>query len=454
MKYNNNDKYTPNRYNLCLLHVQLTAEREDRLITREDEPQTICFRPGTDKNAANMTVFQHKISGQVSLVNTTCKESGNNRKPFLLLCGGKQQNSFKDLPCQCPGANQLSKLIANKTSSSGKKKKNGFNNSQSLTTNQLMCADYSEINLAAAVRFLSPHNDATGTTNALLILSRFYQYDNIIDLVHQVILADSKNAKATTSNKENALMLLCKHFTGDKIMEVADLLIENGVDIEQKDNEGNTALTLLCSNSKNKKIVKVAELLIEKGIAANQANNLGDNALMSLCQHSQSDSILQFAEMLIKKGLDVNHRNSFGENALIVLCKSSENDQIFQVAELLIAEGIDVNLENNLGESALMRLCEHSESDKIVEVAELLIENGVDIEGTNYDRENALMKLLKHSKSEKIYEVAELLITKGIDINQKDKYGENAVDYLNARSLEDVPNKSQILKLIKKKKAK
>jgi len=98
-----------------------------------------------------------------------------------------------------------------------------------------------------------------------------------------------------------------------------------------------------------------------------------------------------------------------------------------------------------------MRLCEHSESEKIVQLAQLLIENGVDIDGTNYDRENALIKLLKYSKNDKILEVAELLIAKGINVNQKDKYGEIAADYLNARLTDEVPNKSQILKLTKKK---
>ena len=51
-------------------------------------------------------------------------------------------------------------------------------------------------------------------------------------------------------------------------------------------------------------------------------------------------------------------------------------------------------------------------------------------------------------KNPKILQVARLLISKGIDIQQKDKYGKTAVDYMNERSADKVPDKLQILDLL------
>ena len=65
-------------------------------------------------------------------------------------------------------------------------------------------------------------------------------------------------------------------------------------------------------------------------------------------------------------------------------------------------------------------------------------------------KENALIKLCEYSLSNKIFEVAELLISNGADVDQTNINGRNAAYYINQRSNEEVPKKSQILDLLKK----
>ena len=73
-------------------------------------------------------------------------------------------------------------------------------------------------------------------------------------------------------------MKLCWLSESDQIVEVAQLLIANGIQINQTSTGGNNALMYLCWESESEKIVEVAQLLIDNGININQTNKYGANA--------------------------------------------------------------------------------------------------------------------------------------------------------------------------------
>ena len=61
---------------------------------------------------------------------------------------------------------------------------------------------------------------------------------------------------------------------------------------------------LMCLWSKNDKITEVAQLLmydmmLANGIDVNQTNNYGNNVLMAVCLNSESDKIVEVAQLLI-----------------------------------------------------------------------------------------------------------------------------------------------------------
>lgn len=77
-------------------------------------------------------------------------------------------------------------------------------------------------------------------------------------------------------------------------------------------------------------------------------------------------------------------------------------------------------------------------------MAEFLIAKGVNVSHKTQYGDNALSLLCEFSKSDKILQVAELLAAKGVGVV------EDAADYLNRRSIEEVPNKAKIVQLIRK----
>ena len=81
----------------------------------------------------------------------------------------------------------------------------------------------------------------------------------------------------------------------------------------------------LCRYSKNEKIVEMAEMLLDNGIEVNQSNDFGDTALhILLFWNPSSDKIIQIAELLIAKGIDVNQKDKYGRSAADYLNRRNE----------------------------------------------------------------------------------------------------------------------------------
>ena len=190
------------------------------------------------------------------------------------------------------------------------------------------------------------------------------------------------------------LLLLCRNNHSDGLFDCVRLLLERfDIQINQKDKLfRQNALMLLCGWSKSGKILKVAQLLIEKGIDIHQTDKRGWNALMFLCGWSESDKIVEMVKLLTEKGItNVSPTSKCEENALIRLCKWSKSGQILEGAQTLINKGIIVNQIKEKDESrmnSLLKLCFKSVNEEMVEKATQLIEKGIEINQTGRNSSN------------------------------------------------------------------
>ena len=99
-------------------------------------------------------------------------------------------------------------------------------------------------------------------------------------------------------------MLVCIRNESQTLRECVNILLRNrDVDVTVKTFNGNNALHLLCSNNNSPQMMQVAQLLIENGVDVNDTNNKGRTALQYL--QGRRDDLLNKAEMielLISKG--------------------------------------------------------------------------------------------------------------------------------------------------------
>ena len=228
--------------------------------------------------------------------------------------------------------------------------------------------------------------------------------ENLPNIIEYLIV--TKNADL---NKENEFLLMVSK-GGHK--EIAQLLIEKGIDINQTNSIlGQNALHFASGEGHT----DVVRLLIEKGIDINQRDEDGWNAL-HLVSYYRFNEIVQ---LLIEKGIDINQTDEDGQNALHLASREGKTE----VVKLLIEKGIDINQKDKDGQNAL-----HLASyEGHIDIVELLIENGLDINQIDEEGQNALH--LASWKGHK--EIVQLLIQQeGIDFNQKERFfNKNALDF-------------------------
>ncbi|XP_063414904.1 ankyrin repeat domain-containing protein 50-like [Mytilus trossulus] len=126
-------------------------------------------------------------------------------------------------------------------------------------------------------------------------------------------------------------------------MLIANLLIEEGADINSTDNDGNTPLLLSCKYED----IAIGILLINKGCDIHKSDNDGMTPLMNACRRRR----LPIRDRLINEGADIDIPDNNGNTPLSFCC---ENDNLFH-ANILLNLGCEINKPNNDGMTPLMK---------------------------------------------------------------------------------------------------
>ena len=207
----------------------------------------------------------------------------------------------------------------------------------------------------------------------------------------------------------------------DDFDKVKTLITDSNIDINTKTDKGKNALMYACDiGNGNLELVKY---LVEKGIDINAKDNDGETALFKSYEN------FDISKYLIEKGLDINAKNDEGNNPLLISCMCP----YIATVEFLIKEcKADIDVRDNDGNTPLHLVfeCEYPE----IEIIEFLLDNGANINAKNNRGENVLRYACEHYGIE---DIIKFLIEKGADINMKDNIGRSALEA--ACKLEDLP---------------
>ena len=191
----------------------------------------------------------------------------------------------------------------------------------------------------------------------------------------------------TDDQSRTPLILLCEYNNSEDLYKCVQLILRRSdININHRDWFGLNALMGLCCYSKSEEIVQVAQLLIEKGIDINHTNSDGRHALMLLCKWH-----MRFNELPSDLMRRFMSRESFDN--LKLRHWMSEGDLLVQMAELLIANGIHLNHTDNDGMTSLMHLCRWNKSEKIFEMTKLLVSHGAKVKPKDKEGRNAAYHL-------------------------------------------------------------
>jgi len=161
-----------------------------------------------------------------------------------------------------------------------------------------------------------------------------------------------------------------------RLLAVIDYFLKNGIDVNTKDEWGQTALMLAC---------RYLNIDVVKLLLANGANINSECCLEIFAQWDTSVNEIEIQiqielfKLLWSNNIDVNIRNSKGKTALMYIVQYSDNhepvllfEKQMELLKLILDKGADVNLRDNEGKTALMYAVE----SKKYAIEEYLLQQG------------------------------------------------------------------------------
>ena len=234
------------------------------------------------------------------------------------------------------------------------------------------------------------------------------------------------NVNASCLSGRNALMFLAAHAetSSDAENQIKKVLylIENGVDINAVDENGNTALMHAVANHAHTDFILT---LIKAGADINAANKQNETALWITVRQQQAPEILK---LLLEHKANPNTKNSEGETPLWYQLRHQSNDVM---TKLLIRGGAEVDLPNSAGDTPLWYALYQKVSPTVLED---LIAAQQDVNSRNETGDTPLLYAVKNDYPA---EVVKALLNKGADPNLKDRSGYTIYDILQGNQFFD-----------------
>ncbi len=245
--------------------------------------------------------------------------------------------------------------------------------------------------------------------------------------------------------------------------EVAKLLIERGADTSNLDSSHDVLQLLsdkefsfkkpeggetLLTSAVNRGDYDSIPLLLERGVDVNERNMSGETALCCILQRPPHPRTTEIAKLLLMHGADFNIRNARFQTPLQIACLMNYD----KVAELLLELGCETNVyvygnsplhhatENNNGKLVQMLLQyganPNMQSDKVettplheaaisnsIHAAQVLLKHGVDLEVIDVIGRTPLAEAAARG----ILPMVQLLLKHGSSVHTKDKQGKTPV---------------------------
>ncbi|MBR1602034.1 MAG: ankyrin repeat domain-containing protein [Synergistaceae bacterium] len=153
--------------------------------------------------------------------------------------------------------------------------------------------------------------------------------------------------------RDEDFIKLCKIGTAQQVAHA----MENGANVNAKDNDGNTALIWAARNNENPEVIAA---LIKAGADINAKNKNGNTALIWAARNNEKPEVIA---TLIKAGANIDAKNKNGNTALIWAARNNKNPEV--IATLIKADA-NIDAKNKNGNTALIWAARNNKNPEVI----------------------------------------------------------------------------------------
>lgn len=249
----------------------------------------------------------------------------------------------------------------------------------------------------------------------------------------QLLISAGVDVDTAAGNGTTALMSAIEngHF------EVVKILVESGVEVNAQMRDGTSPLMLAAI----RKSREMTRLLLDSGALANLSTVKGETALTCALGYwvprtTSPEEAHGCLRMLLEAGAGVDASTEDGGTPLLLTSKNAEMDSA--MLEVLVKAGADPNQRDRRGVTALMHVALSCQASKL----KVLLEGGADPNAISNNGESALILAIKSFGG---LRVAKELLNAGANPNQEDGDGKtplihfiSGAQYLTLDGLDEV----------------
>ena len=243
--------------------------------------------------------------------------------------------------------------------------------------------------------------------------------------VVRVLLNHGANISAKNDQGQTLIHQLAgaDNWIGSDSLAVAQLLLENNLDVNAQDKDHNTPLHLACEH----KSVNIVRVLTDHGAIVDMVNMQGQTPLHVLAKHIfafGSPPLEDIVRILLERGANVNTRDKDNATPLHLVFSTHESS----IAPILLDGGANASAKDNRGQTPLHRLVSNGFYSEVscLSFVQALLKHGADVNAEDNNHATALHLAFDFYK----LFVAPVLLDHGANPNAKDNLGKTPLHRL------------------------
>lgn len=250
-----------------------------------------------------------------------------------------------------------------------------------------------------------------GFNNSPLLMASMIEFKDSIQMLI------NNGADINQQNNENKTALIYAVLNNN--IDIVEILISNGANINLQDNLGFTALMYASKEGK----IDMVKILLQNGANPNITNYNITTALMYAAKNGHKEIV----QILLKAKANINVINTYGVTALI----SAAITPHVEIIQMLINNSANINIQDHNGYTVLMYAIDKNHKNLIDQILKNSHVN-IDIQTNNG---NTALHIAVNNGNTK---VVEKLLLANADINIKNKKNKSAKDIAQEKDYQEI----------------